>query len=197
MRKNVIFLFLAMLLVNISSLCANEKLDKKTLGYLTKNDNREHCKDNLKQFYSKLQSYAKKHNGSLPKKHNIAGLSLLEMEPRYFACTESKAKKYKDKKEFTEENSPFVYFGGINLDRAEKDYPKLILMCDKPDSRHLNVLYADGTVATIDLKKAKAKIRSTVDIVTLIAHANNYPTEITSNLLKKARNIDDMLGKSK
>ena len=168
----------------------------------------DECSSNLKNFYSSLKLYAALNQGNLPEKNNFAGLNELTRHGitySEFYCKNYRGKKYKykakeskknkERRKFTEANSPYIYFGGINLNDAVNSTPKLVIMCDKPNSRHLNVLLADGSVIKIESGKGRDKISNTADIVNALNKRYKYPAVIFQALCNKARSIDAELRK--
>ncbi len=153
----------------------------------------EGCTKNLAAFNTFLRVYARSHNGNLPAGNNFAGLKELGASgANYmnFACAGAKSKKARSNAELSEANNPFVYFGGMNLERAARVSPNIPLMCDKPGGKHLNVLFVDGRVARIDIQRSKRKISNHRDIVEMLNDTYNYPPEVLESLRLKAGAMD-------
>lgn len=151
------------------------------------------CKTSLKNLYSCLKLYAADHKASLPGKDNAAGLKLLLKSGatlRDFDCQSYKGKPLKSIEDFTEENSPYIYFGGANLKAALSRFPKLPLICDKPGTSHLYVLTADGKIDEIDFRKSKRKISNCKELVALLHIVYKYPPDLLKLLQSKAQAMD-------
>ena len=151
------------------------------------------CKTSLKNLYSCLKLYAADHDSDLPGKDNAAGLKLLLKSGatlRDFECQSYKGKVSKSVENFSEENSPYIYFGGANLEAALSTYPKLPLICDKPGTSHLYVLTADGKIDEIDTRKSKRKISNCKELVALLHMVYKYPPDLLKLLQSKAQAMD-------
>lgn len=158
------------------------------------------CQNNLQTFYSMLKFYADQHKNQLPAGNNLEGLrALFEYSPalKIFSCDAARAKKAKRPKDLDEKSLAYIYFGGVNLANALRICPKLVLMCDKPDSRHLNVLLADGSIVELQPRKLNRKISNCQDIVETLNHLYSYPTDVLKNLRVKAKAIDSKLAGKK
>ena len=182
-------LILALLATIPSSLSANarSRSDRTSIA--------EHgrCKTSLKNLYSCLKLYAADHNNALPGKDNAAGLKLLLKSGatlRDFECQSYKGKAPKSVENFSEENQPYIYFGGANLNAALSTYPKLPLICDKPGTSHLYVLTADGKINEIDTRKSKRKISNCKELVALLHMVYKYPPDLLKLLQSKAQAMD-------
>ena len=159
----------------------------------------EDCQANLRLIYRYLKNYAANHNGKLPAADNSRGLRELlvyGIELPAFQCEAAKSKKAKKIEEFNDDTTPYFYFGGVNLPQTEKICPKLLLLCDRPDSRHCNVLLADGTVLNLEKTNIKPlperKISNCQDIVEFLNDIYHYPTDVLGTLRIKARRFDDL-----
>ena len=151
------------------------------------------CKTSLKNLYSCLKLYAADHNNALPGQDNAAGLKQLLKSGatlRDFECQSYKGKALRSIADFTEVNSPYIYFGGANLDAALTTYPKLPLICDKPGTSHLYVLTADGKIDGIDTRKSKRKISNCKELIALLHIVYKYPPDLLKLLQSKAQAMD-------
>ena len=151
------------------------------------------CKVSLKNLYSCLKVYAADHEGALPGKDNAEGLKRLFNSGatlRDMECQSFNGRSAKKIEDFREVNSPYIYFGGANLPAALQSFPKLPLICDKPGSRHLHVLTADGNVDVINVKKSKRKISNCQDLVALLHSVYKYPAGLLKLLQSKAQAMD-------
>ncbi len=161
--------------------------------------NKDLCMSNLKSFYASLKLYAATNNGVMPGKNNFAGLQMLlkhGITSKEFSCKAYRGKKLREKNTLSEAFSPYIYFGGINLAQAIKKCPKLVIMCDKPGSRHVTVLLADGSVERLDAKKYKIDISNVQSIVTLLNTIYKYPASELKSLQTKAKAMDKSLAYS-
>lgn len=190
----LLFVFLGSVLF-FSSFEVAAKDTKRDIILQRRERNRD-CQTNLSALYECLKFYASRNNGKLPSKNNAAGLlELLKYEAtyKYFQCDAARTKKIRRAKDLQAENIPYIYFGGINLNSARKQCPKLIIMADRPDSRHLFVLLADGTVTEITGKKTKRKISNCTDLVEAMNDIYKYPASILNALRSKAKAMDNQL----
>lgn len=151
------------------------------------------CRNNLTMIYSAMSNYAEKHNGKLPQQRNAAGLAeLLQYDLPITAlyCQSSKGKKIKKINDLTPRNISYVYLNGINLKAAASKLPNLPLVFDRPDSRHSNVLLADGSVIEVKPQRYKRKISNCVDMLEVLNLMYDYPPDILNALKVEAKNID-------
>ena len=158
------------------------------------------CENSLYKLNSILRTYAAKNKGFLPNKNNFAGLKSLiayGAKIEHFSCKAARTKKAKDLTRLSEESNPYLYFGGINLTQAAKSCPKLVVICDKPGSRHLNVLFADGSVGSIDLKKTTPRITCAQKLIDYLGKEYKYPAATLKVMQNKAKSIDQALGLNK
>ena len=158
------------------------------------------CENSLYKLHSILRTYAEKNKGYLPSRNNFAGLKSLiayGAEIEHFSCKAARTKKAKDISKLSEESNPYLYFGGVNLTQAARSCPKLVIICDKPGSRHLNVLFADGSVESIDLKKTTPRITSAQQLIDYLGKTHKYPAATLKVMQNKAKSIDQALGLKK
>ena len=151
------------------------------------------CLENQLKLYRCLCEYAAKHGGMLPTGGNFEGLRQLAAygaDFTMFHCSGSKARRVKKNGELREENNPFFYFGGMNLDEARKKAPNIPLLMDKPGSRHWNIVYVNGRTETVDTDKLVRKFSSCRQMVTALHARYNYPAEVLAALLIKADAMD-------
>ena len=152
------------------------------------------CLENQLKLYRCLCAYAAKHDGMLPANSNFEGLRQLGpygADHTMFLCTGSKAKRGKKNAELREENNPFLYFGGMNLNEVRKSAPNMPLLMDKPGARHLNIVYVSGQTETVDAEKLTRKFSSCRQIISALHARHNYPPEVLAALLRKADAIDN------
>jgi len=109
---------------------------------------RINCSSNLHQIYLALNNYSVGYAGNYPPVNGAAGLEILRKNgylTDYVTCPSTKTTQGKNNQEFTEENTDYVYTGGLN----QKSDPKLPLVYDKAKNHGNyfgNVLFVDGTV---------------------------------------------------
>ena len=220
-RMFLCFAFLAL------AITAPANVERKQGMLTSKRSSKNDCKENLREFYLALGKYADFNNGKLPAKNNFAGLQELlkhGISLDNFYCQYYKGEKFKEKEKkkndkntagkkskkkdsFTEKNSAYVYFGGINMASSKNKVPKMIVMCDKffdASSGHLRVLLIDGdiieiksnkpTESTKDGKQEKVtrgeKLEKLVDLIDYLAKKYKYPQDVHQILRNKAANID-------
>ena len=154
------------------------------------------CRRSLRSLYNFFQNYANAHQGKLPAANNFAGLKELIRQGASelnFRCPDFDGKKVKSVIDLTEKRMPFLYFGGANLFLAQQHCPKLPLACDKPGTRHLNVLLMDGTVSEIDHRRVKVKISNCQSIVEALNEIYKYPAPLLKALRANAQAMDEQL----
>ena len=136
----------------------------------------------------------------MPRKDNYAGLQILlkhGITRNDFICKAYRGKKLREKSTLAEEFSPYIYFGGVNLVQAIKKCPKLLIMADKPGSRHITVLLADGTIERLELKKRDVDITNVQSLVEYLNTIYKYPASELKSLRTKAKAMDRVLYSSK
>lgn len=160
---------------------------------------KERCSQNLAHLYNCLKFCADSNNGKLPAADNGAGLmELLRYGalPEHFLCEVAKGKKIRKRSDLVPENIPYVYFGGANLDEALRQCPDMVLAFDKPNTRHCNILLANGTVFELNDRlremkiKKNRKIETCLDVVEILNYIYKYPPEVLTVLRRKARSMD-------
>ena len=153
----------------------------------------QQCLENQLKLYRCLCAYAAKHDGMLPAGSNVEGLRQLVpygADQAMFQCAASRAKRIKKNAELREENNPFLYFGGMNLDTMRKTAPNVPLLADKPGSRHLNIVYIDGRTETVDADKLSRKVSSCRQFIQVLHARYNYPADVLAALLRQADAAD-------
>ena len=199
MRKLLPGIVCAMLLGAASIACGSDR----TKYYRYMRTQKEHCTRNLSGLYGFLKFYAENNHGKLPAADNGAGLVLLAQHgaaPELFNCEAAKGKKIKKSSDLKAENIPFIYFGNANLFQVLKKCPQMILICDRPDSRHCNVLLADGTTFELNEKirllklKKNYKPATCLEVVEVLYHIYKYPPDVLEVLRQKARRFDKEYG---
>ena len=158
------------------------------------------CMSHLRSFYGSLKLYSAANNGVMPRKDNYAGLQILlkhGITRNDFICKAYRGKKLREKSTLAEEFSPYIYFGGVNLVQAIKKCPKLLIMADKPGSRHITVLLADGTIERLELKKRDVDITNVQSLVEYLNTIYKYPASELKSLRTKAKAMDRVLYSSK
>ena len=193
MKRFILLGLTAVLTFSIQT--ASAAVSSRDKVYFLKKKQNEKCRLNLALLYERLKAYATQH-GELPKLNNYSGLRKLVENGApvtEFACESYRGKKAKKINEMQEKTSPCLYFGGINFSQAQKTCPTIPLLCDKPDSRHLNVLLIDGNIITVDLKRMKRKISNCQDIVEALNLIYSYPPDILETLQVKAKLMDKQL----
>ena len=138
MRKTLWVLLTLLLALSVHELPAASSRDKV---YLLKKKQDEKCRLSMMRIYEHLKAYHAKKK-AFPKLNNYSGLKELVKNgalPGDFVCDAYRGKKNKKLKDMTEKTNPFLYFGGINYAEAQRVCPNIPLLCDKPNSRHLNV----------------------------------------------------------
>ena len=156
----------------------------------------EACEKNLHALYSLLKQYASANKGLLPVANNYDGLKSVlpaNITAAQLYCQASRGKKPQKNNDLNNKNISYIYFGGVNLNIALKNCPKLILLCDKPDSRHCYALLADGSVVDVKSLPGKPKISNCQDIVKALAEAYNYPADVLESMLVKAKEAESAL----
>ena len=209
MLKSFIRIFVCLAVLSGVYDLAAESRKMKRLSENLRNS-RKNCDDNLNALYNALRNYADMNNGQLPDKDNLAGLQeLLQhgVSLDDLVCPSYKGAKYKndDKKKkkkiaFREENSAYIYFGGINLTDTRQNIPKLIVMCDKfweTKNDHFNILTADGKVEAVKQEKSEKKISAVTDLIDYLQKKYKYPQDIYRALRLKAENIDSELRRNR
>ena len=129
----------------------------------------------------------------LPPGNNFEGLRALGRygaDYRMFYCAESRAKTAKSNAALNEASNPFLYFGGLHLDKARKASPNIPLLMDKPGARHLNIVYVDGRVESVEAGQLGRKISNCREIVEMLHKRHQYSAEIVEMLRLKAGAID-------
>jgi len=162
----------------------------------TNNKNVETCRSSLAGLYNCIQLYTRDHGSRLPRKDNAEGVRELIKSGATvndFICGPYKGKRLRKLEDFEEERLPYLYFGGVDIKNALKSCPKIVLFCDKPTTKHINVLLADGTIVELQPKRYNRKITSCVDIIQLLDIMYKYPNDIFKSLLAKAKRMDENL----
>ena len=153
------------------------------------------CRASLSGLYNCLQLYPRDRKGRLPQKDNAPGLrELLKNGATVndFICVPYKGRTMKKLEDFSEERLPYLYFGGANIQPQQlKESPKRVLLCDKPETKHINALLADGTIVELQPKRYNRKIESCVDIIQLLDAMYNYDAKTLKSLLAKAKRMDE------
>ncbi|MBE6403229.1 MAG: hypothetical protein E7039_05850 [Lentisphaerae bacterium] len=210
-NKHFRILFCVALLLITATASANNA--KKMAQANKRADSRYECKENMRNLYLALTNYADLNDGKLPVKDNLGGLKELlpyGVSPENFYCPYYKGEKYKNKDEkkknkksskkdvFTEKNSAYIYFGGINLKSSKNKVPKMIVMCDKffdTTSGHLRVLLVDGNIlelktGKIEISGKNEKLKKLVDLIDYLAKTYKYPQDVYRALRNKAEKMD-------
>lgn len=170
-----------------------QALDRAAKVYMYSQLEGKECLDNQIKLYRCLCAYAVKNKGMLPKGNNFDGLRQLGAygaDHTMFHCSGSRAKRVKKNAEVREENSPFLYFGGMNLDTMRKTAPNVPLLADKPGSRHLNIVYIDGHTETVDADKFSRRFTSCRQFIQALHARYKYPAEVLAALLRQADAMD-------
>lgn len=152
------------------------------------------CRNNLMALNGFLRAYAQANNGRLPEGNNFDGLRKLGpfgANFNHFVCRANKFKKARDNSALSEDNCPFLYFGGLNLEAALKTSPNIPLMADKPGGRHVNVLFVDGRVEALPPPTTKRKISNCRDLIDALHNKYQYSPEVLEMLRLKAGAIDN------
>ena len=153
----------------------------------------EACEKNMHALYTLLQQYATANNGLLPTPNNFDGLKMLfpnGITIPQLLCSAARGKTPKKERDLNNKTISYIYFGGVNLKLAIKDCPKLILLCDKPDSRHCFALLADGSVVDVKSLPGKPKISNCQELVALLNSVYKYPPALLKLLQSKAKATD-------
>ena len=190
-------LFALLLLVGSMDLQGNTSRRRRSQ---LEDKDKDLCMSHLRSFYGSLKLYSAANNGVMPRKDNYAGLQILlkhGITRNDFICKAYRGKKLREKSTLAEEFSPYIYFGGVNLVQAIKKCPKLLIMADKPGSRHITVLLADGTIERLELKKRDVDITNVQSLVEYLNTIYKYPASELKSLRTKAKAMDRVLYSSK
>ncbi len=197
MKKLTLMLFALLLLVGSMDLQGNTSRRRRSQ---LEDKDKDLCMSHLRSFYGSLKLYSAANNGVMPRKDNYAGLQILlkhGITRNDFICKAYRGKKLREKSTLAEEFSPYIYFGGVNLVQAIKKCPKLLIMADKPGSRHITVLLADGTIERLELKKRDVDITNVQSLVEYLNTIYKYPASELKSLRTKAKAMDGVLYSSK
>lgn len=197
MKKLTLMLFALLLLVGSMDLQGNTSRRRRSQ---LEDKDKDLCMSHLRSFYGSLKLYSAANNGVMPRKDNYAGLQILlkhGITRNDFICKAYRGKKLREKSTLAEEFSPYIYFGGVNLVQAIKKCPKLLIMADKPGSRHITVLLADGTIERLELKKRDVDITNVQSLVEYLNTIYKYPASELKSLRTKAKAMDRVLYSSK
>ena len=197
MKKLTFMLFALLLLVGSMDLQGNTSRRRRSQ---LEDKDKDLCMSHLRSFYGSLKLYSAANNGVMPRKDNYAGLQILlkhGITRNDFICKAYRGKKLREKSTLAEEFSPYIYFGGVNLVQAIKKCPKLLIMADKPGSRHITVLLADGTIERLELKKRDVDITNVQSLVEYLNTIYKYPASELKSLRTKAKAMDRVLYSSK
>ena len=111
------------------------------------------CSSNLRQIYMALKQYAADYAGNYPPASGTAGLEILRRNdymPEYalYTCPSTETVCGKNSQSLTEENTDYVYIGGLNTNSDRN----LLLLYDKANNHgyYGNVLFADGIIQGIE-----------------------------------------------
>lgn len=192
MKKLCLSLTAALLVCGSMQLMARSS-EARSRSYRMSVEEHGRCQTSLKNLYVCLKLYAADHKGEFPRQDNAAGLEKLFKSGallRDFVCQSYKGRSMKKIEDFNEATSPYLYFGGAGISGSTRVYAKMPLICDKPGTRHLNVLTADGQVDSIDLKKSKRKISNCSELVALLNSVYKYPSALLKALQRKAKAMD-------
>ncbi|MBR2357533.1 MAG: hypothetical protein IKA65_05875 [Lentisphaeria bacterium] len=197
MKKLTLTLFALLLVVGSMDLQGNTSRRRRSQ---LEDKDKDLCMSHLRSFYGSLKLYSAANNGVMPRKDNYAGLQILlkhGITRNDFICKAYRGKKLREKSTLAEEFSPYIYFGGVNLVQAIKKCPKLLIMADKPGSRHITVLLADGTIERLELKKRDVDITNVQSLVEYLNTIYKYPASELKSLRTKAKAMDRVLYSSK
>ena len=197
MKKLTLMLFALLLVVGSMDLQGNTSRRRRSQ---LEDKDKDLCMSHLRSFYGSLKLYSAANNGVMPRKDNYAGLQILlkhGITRNDFICKAYRGKKLREKSTLAEEFSPYIYFGGVNLVQAIKKCPKLLIMADKPGSRHITVLLADGTIERLELKKRDVDITNVQSLVEYLNTIYKYPASELKSLRTKAKAMDRVLYSSK
>ena len=197
MKKLTLMLFALLLVVGSMDLQGNTSRRRRSQ---LEDKDKDLCMSHLRSFYGSLKLYSAANNGVMPRKDNYAGLQILlkhGITRNDFICKAYRGKKLREKSTLAEEFSPYIYFGGVNLVQAIKKCPKLLIMADKPGSRHITVLLADGTIERLELKKRDVDITNVQSLVEYLNTIYKYPASELKSLRTKAKAMDRVISVGK
>lgn len=181
------------LFVGLFLMLSLQAAPKTLLGNVMNKSKCQSCAMALQQLAPFFGMYADNAQGYYPALDNVEGFKALMQLGSFSLQCPGKIRQTPTPQpaadKLTEKDSDYFYIGGMNIQLLQ---PSVIpFMFDKPGNNHINVLFGDGHVETLN---AREGFKSCTEVIQHLHKLKNYDAVTLNFLTTKATAIDKALG---